>query len=34
MNIQSDQPLDDGSYEAVLEGVEKKETKYGERLMC
>lgn len=33
MNIQSDQLLEDGSYEAVLESIEKKETKYGERLM-
>jgi hypothetical protein len=32
--IANDQPLEDGSYEATLEGIEKRDTRYGEnRLM-
>ncbi len=33
MNVRKDEPLDDGSYQAVLKSIEKKETVYGERLM-
>ncbi|MDQ5818379.1 MAG: hypothetical protein M3334_08385 [Actinomycetota bacterium] len=33
MNVQVDRVLEDGTYDAVLDGVEMKETKYGERLM-
>jgi hypothetical protein len=32
MNVRKDEPLD-GSYQAVVKSLEKKETKYGERLM-
>lgn len=32
--VNNDQPLDDGSYEATLEGIEQKDTRYGsDRLM-
>lgn len=33
MDVRSDEPLEDGHYEAVLESLELKETKYGERLL-
>lgn len=33
MNVRTDEALEDGSYEAVLENLEKKQTKYGQRLM-
>ena len=32
--IANDQPLEDGSYQATLQGIEKRDTRYGEdRLM-
>jgi len=33
MNVRIDEVLEEGSYRAVLENVEEKETKFGERLM-
>jgi len=33
MDVKVDRVLDDGTYEAVLDNVEQKDTKYGERLM-
>jgi hypothetical protein len=33
MDVRIDEVLEDGSYGAVLENVEEKETKFGERLM-
>ena len=33
MDVKVDKVLDEGTYEAVLENVELKETKFGERLM-
>lgn len=33
MNVRVDEVLEEGSYPAVLENVEEKETKFGERLM-
>jgi hypothetical protein len=31
--VNNDQPLEDGSYEATLEGIEQRETRYGTKLM-
>ena len=34
ITIANDQPLEDGSYQATLQGIEKRDTRYGEdRLM-
>jgi hypothetical protein len=33
MDVKVDRVLEDGTYEAILENVEQKDTKYGERLM-
>ena len=33
MNVRIDKVFDEGAYRAVLENVEEKETKFGERLM-
>jgi hypothetical protein len=33
MNIRTDEPLENGSYQALLESLEEKQTKYGERAM-
>ena len=33
MNVRIDEVLEEGSYRAVLENVEEKDTKFGERLM-
>ena len=33
MDVRIDEVLEEGSYRAVLENVEEKETKFGERLM-
>ena len=33
MDVKVDRVLEDGTYEAILENVEQKYTKYGERLM-
>ena len=33
MNVRIDEVLEEGSYRAVLENLEEKETKFGERLM-
>jgi hypothetical protein len=33
LNVRRDEPLDGGSYRAVLKSLEKKETTFGERLM-
>ena len=33
MDVQVDRVLDEGTYRAVLENVEQKETKFGERLL-
>ena len=33
MDVRIDEVLEEGSYQAVLENVEEKETKFGERLM-
>ncbi len=33
MKVRSDEPLENGAYQAVLESLEEKQTKYGERAM-
>ena len=33
MNVRIDEVLEEGSYQAILENVEEKDTKFGERLM-
>jgi hypothetical protein len=33
LNVRRDEPLEDGSYRALLRSLEKKETTFGERLM-
>ena len=33
MNVRIDKILDEGPYRAVLENVEERETKFGQRLM-
>ena len=33
MNVRVDEVLDEGPYQAVLQNVEEKETKFGQRLM-
>jgi hypothetical protein len=33
LKVRRDEPLEDGSYRAVLKSLEKKETTFGERLM-
>src|SRR4051812_18322856 len=33
VNVRRDEPIEEGSYRAVLKSLEEKETKYGERLM-
>jgi hypothetical protein len=33
MDVKVDKVLEDGTYEAILDNVEQKDTKYGERLM-
>lgn len=33
MDVRTEEPLEDGSYAAILKSIEKKETVYGQRLM-
>ena len=33
LKVRTDEPLEDGSYQAILESLEEKQTKYGERAM-
>ena len=33
LKVRSDEPLEDGTHQAILESLEEKQTKYGERAM-